>query len=757
MRIGMVVHGTVQGVGFRPFVRRAAIARGLTGWVRNARDGVYIEVQGDEPAIQSFTRALGEELPRPALIDDLERRVLDDRSVREESSFCILESEPGSRVAPVLPPDLATCAACLEEMRTEGKRRHRYPFTNCAVCGPRYSIATGLPYDRRNTSMRTFVMCTECAREYDDVEDRRHHAQPIACPICGPTLSFLDPTGRVLANGDEAITFALRVLASTGIVAMRGVGGFQLLCEATNADVVSKLRKRKRRPHKPFAVMFRDMEQLAASAVVSREERDALLGPEAPIVLVPCRPDAPLAAEIGPESPWIGAMLPYAPLHALILDRASAPLVCTSGNVAEEPICTTIEQALEHLGTIADGLLCHDRQIIRPLDDSLVRATSRRTIVLRRARGYAPRSVARIDERVTVLAVGAHLKSTVTLGHRGALVPSQHLGDLESLHTRKLLETTIEDLRAFFDAAPTLVACDLHPDYASTIVAERLVERWRVPLLRVQHHHAHVAACMAEQGVDKDDEVLGLAWDGTGLGADGTVWGGEGLRCRGTDVVRVATLRPFPLLGGDRASRESRRCALGLLFEVAPSELSECASAWTEVELASSLQILERQLAPMCSSVGRLFDAVAGLLGLSPRITYEGQAAIELEHLAASVAPDTGYPLPLIDDGVLVGDTRPLVEALLRDLRAGVDRARIARRFHEALISFGLAIAERTGVARVVLSGGCFQNRLLVDGLEAKLEAAGFDVLVPTLVPANDGGISVGQAWLAAQHVALRT
>lgn len=759
VRVRVIVRGTVQGVGFRPFVRRSALEHSLTGWVKNTRDAVHIEAQGDEPEIDGFTHALGHDVPAPALVRVLERSAIATVAVHEETTFRILESDFGPTAASVLPPDLATCAACLDEVLTKGNRRYRYPFTNCASCGPRYSISTGLPYDRRNTSMRAFVMCGNCGNEYDDVDDRRHHAQAIACPDCGPELTFLDPDGRVLSNGEAAIASALRCLDAGGVLALHGLGGYQLLCDATNEQAVSVLRLRKIRPHKPFAVMFRDAEELAESALPTTDEERILRSAEAPIVLILRRPDGPLAESVAPRNHWIGAMLPYTPLHALLLRSTRGPLVCTSGNVSDEPLSTTTKQALEDLSSIADGFLSHDRPIVRPLDDSIVRVDARRTVVLRRARGHVPSSVGTIDERATVLALGAHLKSTVTLGHGGVLLPSQHLGDLESLRARQLLERTIEDLRTFFDAEPNLLACDFHPDYASTIIAERLREQWSVPLLRVQHHHAHIAACMAEHGLGTDDEVLGLAWDGTGLGMDGTIWGGEALICRGATFKRFASLRPFPLLGGDRAAREPRRSALGLVFEVATTGTDACTS-WFGEELASCIHILERRLAPMCSSVGRLFDAVAALLGLSDRTTFEGQAAIELEHLASSAARDGAYPLPLVSRAtdralpLFVAETRDFVDALLTDIRTGTSKPTIARRAHEALVSLGLTMAQHAGVEHVVLGGGCFQNRLLVESLEARLEAAGFKVYVPAKIPVNDGGISVGQAWLAAQHAA---
>ncbi|HVJ94315.1 MAG TPA: carbamoyltransferase HypF [Labilithrix sp.] len=751
MRVRLVVRGTVQGVGFRPFVHRTARSRGLTGWVRNTRDAVHVEVQGNDDEVRSFMRALDHDLPAPAIVRTVERTQLEDR---EETSFQILESEEGGVAAPVVPPDLATCPACFAESTSVHARRHRYPFTNCASCGPRYSLCTALPYDRQKTSMRSFAMCSDCAREYEDIDDRRHHAQPIACPTCGPALSFLTPDGRSLAHGDEALGVALRLLDGGSILALRGIGGFQLLCKATDARVVSLLRVRKQRPDKPFAVMFRDFDQLATSASVSDEERTVLASPEAPIVLVVRRPASPLAENVAPRTPWLGAFVPYTPLHALLLAGAASPLVCTSGNLSEEPICTTTEEAVATLSEIADGILTHDRPIVRPMDDSVVRVSAKRTVVMRRARGYAPRAVGAIDPRVTVLALGGHQKSTITLGHGGVLVPSQHLGDMDTVRARDLLEATVQDLCALFDVTPRIIACDMHPEYASSVLAERLEVEWSVPLVRVQHHHAHVAAGMAEHSIDPEQEVLGLAWDGAGFGEDGTIWGGEALLCRGVAYRRFATLTSFPLLGGDRAAREPRRPALGLLFEVAFDHVPRHAEEWFGEDLDTCIRILERRLAPMCSSVGRLFDALAALLGISQRTTFEAQAAIELEHLASAAKPDGAYPLPLVERGaeLLLGDTRPFVHAILEDLYAGVDRSRIARRFHEALIDFGASIAERAAIRDVVLSGGAFQNRVLVEGLEVRLERAGFTVHVPATVPANDGGLSIGQAWLAAMH-----
>ncbi len=749
MRIAVVVHGTVQGVGFRPFVRRAAIARGLTGWVRNCRDAVRLEVQGSAEAVASFRDALACELPGPASITSLDAHEVVER---EERAFTILESAADAAGAALLPPDLATCSACWAEVRDVHARRYRYPFTNCCACGPRYSIVTGLPYDRPRTSMRSFPMCDACGAEYDDVDDRRHHAQPIACPRCGPELAWIDTTGRRVSRGHGALDAALAVLSAGGVVALRGLGGFQLLAIATDARAVATLRARKRRPHKPFAVMFRDFESLEEHAGLSEDERALLASAGAPIVLVAKRASSSLAEEVAPASPWLGAMIPYTPLHGLLLDGSRAPLVCTSGNLSSEPICTSIEEAVVRLGSLADGFLSHDREVVRPLDDSVARVSPRGPVLLRRARGWVPAAVGRVDARASVLALGAHLKSTVTLAAGGRLVPSQHLGDLDSLETRALLERTAEELCTFFDAKPSVVACDLHPDYASTRLAEKIAKSLGARLVRVQHHHAHVAACMAEH--ELDGEVLGLAWDGTGYGLDGTIWGGEALVASATDFRRVAHLRPFPLPGGDRASREPRRAALGLLHAALPDDVESCARPWFGTNLPLHLAALERRVqAPTCTSAGRVFDAAAAILGLGGEITYEGQAAIALENAAARAPRDHAYPLPLDELGV--ADTAPLLAALLADLRRDVPTSVIARRFHEAFVDLGCAIAERAGLPRVVLSGGCFQNRILVDSLTDRLEGAGFQVFTGASIPVNDGGVSVGQAFVASQRRGL--
>lgn len=740
-RLALSLGGVVQGVGFRPFVRRAAESRGLVGWVQNGRDGVRIEVQGPPSAVEDFLVALSTELPAAARIDRLERQCVAER---DERAFDIVASDVAAAVRAVLPADLATCAACLAEVTDPQNRRHRYPFTNCAHCGPRFTIVNQLPYDRPGTTMASFPLCDDCEREFRDVDDRRYHAQPIACPSCGPELTLVADQGGG-SRGEVALQRSMQCLRAGEIVAVRGVGGFQLLVDAHNEVAVRRLRNRKRCPHKPLALMFRSLADIEQHVRLSTQDAAALARPEAPIVLLPRGTPRECFAEACGDSPWMGAMLANTALHWLILEDLAGPVVCTSGNLHDEPMCTEISAAVARLEGVADRWLSHDRPIVRPMDDSLVRAGDRGVEVLRRARGYAPLSVATLAAGATVLAVGAHLKSAVALAHGDQLLLSQHLGDLVSPASRDLLAATVDDLCAFYEAEPEVVACDLHPDYASTQLAETLAQRWGVPLLRVQHHHAHIAAVMAEHALTGD--VLGLAWDGAGLGTDGTVWGGEALVCRGAEFRRTAHLESFRLIGAEAAMRSPRRVAMGLLADTRPDLLGRAAAWFDADEEQACRTMLERDWrCPPCTSIGRLFDAVAALVGLVTECSFEGQAALTLEACAARSGRQPPYPLPLTDG---VADLRPLVSDIVRDVDKGVDVERIAMRFHMALIELGVAMTKAAGIARVALSGGCFANRILADGLHARLRSAGFEVHAGRNVPPGDNGIAVGQAFVA--------
>jgi hydrogenase maturation protein HypF len=744
MRLSVSVSGIVQGVGFRPFVWRQAAERGLVGWVRNARGSVEIEVQGPDERISDFLRTL-ERIPAPARVEQLCRREIAES---EGTGFEILPSRAESDSAAPLPADLAICAECLTEINTLGERRHGYAFTNCTRCGPRYSIVESLPYDRARTSMRGFPLCADCQREYADPRDRRFHAEPIACPNCGPALELLAADGGSLATGRDALEQAAQVIAQAGVLALRGLGGFQLLVDATNEAAVVRLRERKQRERKPLAVMFPDLESLRRVAELSPAEVHALWAIEAPILLVAPKP-GPLAPSIAPNAPRLGVMLPYTPLHQLLLAQVARPVVCTSGNLSEEPMCIDTDEALSRLAGVADAWLVHDRPIVRPVDDSVGRIGPAGFELLRRARGFCPLPVAELSDHRTIIALGAQMKSTVALAHGGKLLVSQHIGDLEQFSTRLLLERTTSDLLDFFSARPELVVCDLHPDYASTGVAEALATRLSVPLVRVQHHHAHVAAVMAERSLK--GPVLGLAWDGTGMGSDGSAWGGEALVVEAAGFRRFARLRPFRLPGGDRAAREPWRAAVGALYELSPRAARAFAerhlgSAGAEVVLRA---LAEEVAAPLTSSIGRLFDAVAALLGAPTRSSFEAQAALELEQIAGALEAEP-YALPLTTSDPASADFGPMLGAIERDLAAGVERALISARFHEALVELGVRIAERAQLSDVVLSGGCMQNLRLASSLRSKLERAGFRVHSSGLVPANDGGISVGQVLVAS-------
>lgn len=731
----------MQGVGFRPFVYRLARELRLGGWVQNRPEGIRIEVQGPASAQEEFLHRLRSEAPRAAAITAIRREVLPEA---EQAPFEILTSESRGDRLPSIPADLAICPDCEREILDPKARRFRYPFTNCTACGPRYSIIAALPYDRPRTAMAAFPLCPECRREFENPGDRRFHAQPVACPRCGPRLGFCGPGGELEAEAGEALAAGVALLQRGGILALKGLGGFQFLVDAGSQPAVQWLRDRKGRAEKPFAVMFPDRAALGAACEVDAAALAVLEGPAAPILLLPRREGAAIAPAVAPENPDLGAFLPSTPLHRLLLDSFGGPLVCTSGNRSEEPMVIGNAEALARLGDIADGFLHHDRPVLRPLDDSVGRMEGGVLRLLRRARGFAPLPLAL--EGPSVLALGGHTKGSVTLLAGGQAVVSQHLGDLDSPQGLALLDSTVADLLAFLEANPQRIACDLHPDYGSTHAAAALARRLTLPLSRVQHHHAHVAAVMAEHGLD--GPVLGLAWDGSGWGPDGTVWGGEALVVDGGGFRRVGHLRPFPLPGGERAVREPRRSALGLclawLGTVGPA-----ADAFTLDEVALLSQMVARNInTPLTSSIGRLFDAVASLVGLRSRSDFEGQAAMALEFQARRGRGAGTYPIRVHSGEA---DPTPLLEALAEDLRRGAAMPAMAFRFHAALADLALAFAQAAGLEQVVLSGGCFQNQLLSELCEARLGQGGFQVFRPALYPANDGALSLGQAWVASR------
>lgn len=745
------VRGTVQGVGFRPFVHRTAHDLHLRGWVRNDAEGVLIRACGDTAQIAALIDALQREAPSAARVTSVERLEPPAGEQPAGSHFTISESDAGRGNAPAAttPPDLALCTDCERELLDPTDRRHLYPFINCTQCGPRYSLIEQLPYDRPRTTMRAFRLCPTCEREYRDPLDRRFHAEPNACPACGPQLAFTDATGNSIAHAHDAIAAAATALRQGGIVAVKGLGGFHLMCDAANETVVAGLRARKHREEKPLAVMFPNLAALYSYADVPPTAQKLLTSPEAPIVLVRRLAGARLAYSVAPNNPWIGALLPYTPLHLLLVGAFGAPLVATSANLSEEPLCTDNTEARERLSGIADFHLAHDRVIARPVDDSVIRLSrTEQPLLLRRARGYAPRPLRLPGElHETTLCVGAQMKNTIAVASGDQLVLSPHIGDLGNAATQAVFERTIATLSELYAARPELVVHDKHPDYASTNFAGRT----GLPQLAVQHHLAHVLACLLEHN-HAADNVLGISWDGTGYGEDGTVWGGEFILLEKARAVRFARLRPFRLLGGEAAVKDSRRVALGLGHEMDLLGPLCARFRFSPLEHATLQQMLVRGLnSPLCSSGGRLFDGVSALLGLCLRNSYEGQAPLQLE-AAAARAPGARTALPFdvvratTPGAMLDVDWAPAISQLLRDPRSPDE---LAADFHRGLARAMVAVATEAGVGTVALTGGCFQNAFLHDLASDALTNAGFKVLTHRQLSPNDNSIAAGQALAA--------
>ncbi|MEO8500369.1 MAG: carbamoyltransferase HypF [Vicinamibacteria bacterium] len=741
-RLRVYVRGAVQGVGFRPTVHRIATDLGLRGWVSNSATGVEIEVEGRRIQVDRFVPALLAQKPPRAIIQGLESRRLDPVG---HVGFEVRETDAQGAATTLILPDIATCDDCLRELFDPSDRRFGYPFINCTNCGPRFTIIESLPYDRERTTMARFVMCPACRSEYEDPRDRRFHAQPNACPECGPHLALWDPSGAVLAARASALIAAADAIRAGQIIVVKGIGGFHLMCDAGNDETVGELRRRKRREEKPFALMFPSLARVRAACEVSALEAHLLTTPEAPIVLLHRRGDA-LAPRIAPGNPYLGAILPYAPLHHLLMRALGFPVVATSGNLTDEPIVADENEALDRLSGIADLFLVHDRPIARYVDDSIARIVGGRPMLLRRARGYAPLPLATTASRESILAVGAHLKSTIGFTVDGQLMLSHHLGDLETPQALAGFHDVVERLPGLYNLTPSTVAHDLHPDYASTQFAETLPGRH----LGIQHHAAHVFACMADN--ELEGEVLGVSWDGTGLGADGTTWGGEFLRVRDGAFRRVAHLRTFPLAGGDSAAREPRRSALGLLHEM------EGDTAFARPDLAARLGFEPAELLVLrgmlrsgagvarTSSAGRLFDGVAGLIALRPRAAFEGQAAMELEFAAMAVEDEAAYPFAIEGETV---DWAPMLAAIETDRAAALPVGQLAKRFHNTLTEMIVAAAKREGLPRVCLTGGCFQNVVLAERTISRLTASGLVPYWHQRVPPNDGGIALGQLMAA--------
>ncbi|MFO7772657.1 MAG: carbamoyltransferase HypF [Dehalococcoidia bacterium] len=792
------VRGVVQGVGFRPFVYGLAVKHNLKGWVYNTSEDVRIEVEGEAEAIQQFELALRTKAPPLAHIEDV---TIDYHPCLGYKSFEIRQSQSQEGKYQLISPDVATCQACLAELLHPGDRRYRYPFTNCTNCGPRFTIIEDMPYDRPRTTMRRFQMCAQCQAEYDNPLDRRFHAQPNACPICGPQVELLDNVGNPVTpmrSGSDPIAAAGRFLKEGKVLAIKGLGGFLLACDATNDAVVKTLRQRKKRSSKPFAIMVATLDEARRHCYLSPQEEDLLASPQSPIVLTRWRDGSSISREVAPNLHFLGIMLPYTPLHHILLRDTALPLVMTSGNLSEEPIARDNDEALRKLCGIADYFLVHNRDIYSSYDDSVAVVERDTSQLIRRARSYAPHPIHLPFKTRQVLACGAEEKNTFCLTKDNRAFLSQHIGDMENMETLEHFDATISLYKRLFHVEPEIVACDLHPDYLATKYARELGESG-AQLVPVQHHHAHIASCMADNGVEA--AVIGVALDGTGMGADGNIWGGEFLVVSYRRFDRAGHLQYLPLPGGAAAIKRPYRTAIGYILTLLGEDVlnaviasppdcigtigakqSQLASVVqvTELEVEVIRRQIERRLnSPLSSSMGRLFDAVSALLGIRGEIDYEGQAAVELEMAAhayynreppAAIAGNCpggagavdgaisgnegSYPYLIIEDkGIRVVQVQDLLSAVMEDLHQGIPGGLISVKFHNTIArmvnEMCRLIAGETGISQIALSGGVFQNRLLLRRTVSLLENSGFQVFTHRQVPCNDGGISLGQAVIA--------
>ncbi|NPV05271.1 MAG: carbamoyltransferase HypF [Syntrophaceae bacterium] len=750
-RIRTLFTGVVQGVGFRPYVYRVAVRHRLGGFVCNTPEGVTLEVEGPAGRLAKFHAELAKGFPPASDVQGMSRFEVDALG---ETEFRIIASEQEGERRVLISPDIATCADCLRELTDPADRRHRYPFINCTHCGPRLTIIRDVPYDRANTSMACFALCPRCRAEYEDPADRRFHAEPNACPVCGPRLWITDGEGQALEGPpSDPVERAAELLRAGKILAVKGLGGFHLAVDALNEEAVRRLRSRKYREEKPLAVMVRDVGAALRIARVGRAERELLLSPRRPIVLCRKLGDGTVAPSVAPGVPNQGIMLPYTPLHHLLMEKGFSALVMTSANQVDEPICVSNREALARLKGIADFFLFHNRDILVRCDDSVAAVMGKAPVLLRRSRGWAPRPVPLKRPYPRVLALGPHLKATLCI-LRGSLAwLSPHIGDLETPEARDFHRESLRVMERIAGCRPDVIACDLHPAYWTTRLAEELP---RAEITRVQHHHAHIVSVMAENGLS--GETIGLAMDGTGYGPDGTAWGGEFLVCEEADYRRAGHIRPYPLPGAERAVREPWRTAASLLRESFGGQWREVAVKLPLREKEGQFAVLENMMAqgfnsPLTSSLGRVFDGVAAILGTRLAVSFEGQAAMELEAMAADRSRRR-YPYEIATDGgKLLLDVRPLIRAVADERIRGQDPAVIAAAFHrtvaEAVAAVAAAVRERTGLGTAALSGGCFQNRVLLEGTLQALEKGGFRVYRHRFLPSNDGCIALGQAVVA--------
>lgn len=752
-RVKIIIHGVVQGVGFRPFVFRLANDLGIKGWIINSSQGVFIDAEGNNGTLEKFIKRLKTEKPKNSHIYSFEQVYLDPAGFNK---FEIRESsDAGIKTALVL-PDIATCDDCLHDIFDPENRRYLYPFTNCTNCGPRFTIIRSLPYDRKNTTMSEFNMCAVCYSEYTNPSDRRFHAEPTACPECGPRVELTDESGKSITTKHEAVKQAAELLKNGKIIALKGIGGYQLLADAGNSVVIQELRNRKRRNEKPFALMFPDIDSVKYECDINTPEENLLCSTEKPIVLLKRKLNIKSAVsyDTAINNPYLGVMLPYSPLHHILMNELKIPVIATSGNLSEEPICIDEQTAFDKLSGIADYFLIHNRKILRHADDSIARVISGREMLIRRARGYAPLPLIVKELIEPVLAAGAHLKNTIALNKGNKVFISQHIGDLENIEAINAFRNVISDLENFYDIHPQKIAADLHPDYVSTKFALKVSKKIEM----VQHHYAHVLSCMTENNLD--GEVLGVSWDGTGYGTDGTVWGSEFLISNGKNFKRAAHLKPFQLPGGEIAIKEIWRIGFTLLYKV----FNEEAGKYSRIELKKQgiiKQMLDKNInSPYTTSLGRLFDGIASILNIRQTVSFEAQAAMELEYAIDTcsvneTSPERGnncYNFGLEQDnaGLTTINWEKVIVEIVNDMKKGLTVNIVSKKFHDTLVEIILSVAKVINIERIVLTGGCFQNKYLLENSLDKLCNNGFKVYRHQRVPPNDGGISLGQIKYAS-------
>jgi hydrogenase maturation protein HypF len=751
IRIHIAIRGAVQGVGFRPFVYRIAVESKLNGYVLNNSAGVFIEAEGEEKTIRSFLFRIENEKPPLSIISSMEHSFLDPVDYND---FIIKESEESDEISAMILPDIAVCDDCLNEMFDPKDRRYLYPFINCTNCGPRFSIIESLPYDRPNTSMKTFEICEHCKEEYEDPMNRRFHAQPIACPDCGPQLALWVEKGNIISNKEEALNHTAKLIKEGEVIALKGLGGFQLIVDASNDEAIMEIRKRKHRDEKPFALMFPDLESIKLICDVSLAEQRVLTSPESPIVLLRKKiinnnSLFGIQNSVAPNNPYLGVMLPYTPLHHLLMKKLNVPIVATSANLSEEPICIDEIEALERLKGITDYFLVNNRPIVRHVDDSIVRIMKGREMVIRRARGYAPLPVQLTDKQnnlndKTILAVGGHLKNSIALRVKNNVFISQHIGDLSTEEANKTFKKVINDFKTLYEVNPDTIICDNHPEYISTKYATSLSDNVNT----VQHHYAHIAACRLENQIV--GEAFGVSWDGTGYGLDGTIRGGEFFLSDESSYKHIGQFKQFSLPGGEIAIKEPRRSLAGLLFEISGEKFDEeyadiLSTHFSSKELSLIKNMLIKKInSPITSSAGRLFDGVSALLNICSRSSYEGQAAMMLE-FAADNNENGSYSFEITNGKKFVINWHSTIKEIITDIRSKIESSKIGAKFQNTLALIILNAAEKTQREKVILSGGCFQNVYLTERTIDLLQSKRFMVYWHQRVPPNDGGLSLGQ------------